>query len=161
MPGNKLQWIARQALLTWLVLGGCSQQTVAPSTPEAFPSSQPGPLAAAAQEDQFEVIAWVDNETPAQGERVNLSGSLLKNGVFLGGMMMQAYWPDENLDEGMPNCNVLVIYQRGVCIIETGDFPVGDFVSITVEFEYNGKTHTGQTGFTPGPAEESPVETGG
>jgi hypothetical protein len=90
----------------------------------------------------------VDNATPGHGDVVNLSGSLIKNGVYLGGMMMQATWPDKDQERGIPNCNVLVIYQRGICIIETKDMPVGEFIPVTIKFVYNDQTFSAQTGFT-------------
>jgi hypothetical protein len=104
---------------------------------------------APAPADLFEVEAWVDNPAPARNERVTVSGSLLKNGVRLGGMMMQATWPEEAQERGIPNCNVLVIYGSGVCAIEAVDYPPGMFVPVTVTFKYAGATHTGHTGFTP------------
>lgn len=81
--------------------------------------------------------------------RVIVWGSLIKNGVHLGGMMMQATWPDETQEVGIPNCRVLVIYGSGVCVIDDIDYPPGEFVPITVSFEYGGKEFVGQTGFTP------------
>ncbi len=138
-------------LITCLVLclAACSAQAGAvPAEQDAVPVSQPGAPAPSQQADTFEVVAWVDNPTPAQGEQVNLSGSLIKNGVYLGGMMMQATWPDKTQERGMPNCNVLVIYQRGVCIIETEGFTAGEYVPVTVKFVYKDQTYTGQTSFT-------------
>ena len=97
----------------------------------------------------FEVVAWVDDPNPQIGSRVMLYGSLIKNGVYLGGMAMRATWPDEDQERGVPNCSVQVIYESGVCIIETEGFQQGVFVPITVTFEYLGKIYRGQTGFTP------------
>ena len=100
-------------------------------------------------EQTFEVVAWVDDPYPMQGERVMLYGSLIKSGVHLGGMAMLATWPDQDQEPGMPNCNVQVIYGSGVCIIETDGYPVGVFVPVSIWFEYEGKIYKGQTGFTP------------
>jgi hypothetical protein len=100
-------------------------------------------------EHRFEVVAWVNNPEPPQGSRIMLYGSLIKDGVFLGGMAMVAEWPDASQERGVPNCSVQVIYQAGVCIIETKDLPAGVYVPITISFEYQGQTYSGGTGFTP------------
>jgi len=97
----------------------------------------------------FEIVAWVDNPEPKLGSRVILYGSLLKDGVHLGGMAMRATWPDENQERGVPNCSVQVIYGSGVCIIESEGFRSGVYVPVTVTFEYQGEIYSGQTGFTP------------
>lgn len=86
---------------------------------------------------------------PSRDSRVTISGSLIKNGVRLGGMMMQATWPDKRQEHGVPNCNVLVIYGSGVCTVDAGNYPPGVFVPVTVTFEYGGMRHIGHTGFTP------------
>jgi hypothetical protein len=100
-------------------------------------------------ENSFEVEAWVDNPAPAHGTRVILVGSLIKNSVYLSGIMMQATWPDKTQERGVPNCYVLVTYGRGVCTIDASSLPPGVFVPITITFEYDGVTYVGQTGFTP------------
>lgn len=99
--------------------------------------------------DHFQVEAWVNDPTPDRDDRVIVSGSLIKNGVYLGGMMMQATWPDETQQHGEPNCNVLVIYQRGVCVIEAGQFPPGEFVPVHISFLYQDVIYSADTGFTP------------
>jgi hypothetical protein len=63
--------------------------------------------------------------------------------------MTQATWPDEKQEAGIPNCNVLVIYGSGVCIIDNISYPPGKFVPITVTIEYGGEKYVGQTRFTP------------
>lgn len=97
----------------------------------------------------FEVVAWVDNPSPQLGSRVILFGSLIKDGVHLGGMAMRATWPDETQERGVPNCSVQVIYGSGVCVVETDVFQPGVFVPITVTFEYQGKIYSGHTGLKP------------
>ena len=97
----------------------------------------------------FEVVAWLDDPTPELGSRVILHGSLLKDGVHLGGMAMRATWPDEKQERGVPNCSVQVIYGAGVCIVETEGFSPNVYVPITLSFEYQGVTYRGQTGITP------------
>ena len=91
----------------------------------------------------------MDNPTPENGEQILLSGSLIKNGTYLGGMTMTASWPDQNQERGVPNCKVLVIYARGVCAIKVSDFPAGVAVPITVSFPYAGQYYQGTTSFTP------------
>jgi hypothetical protein len=100
-------------------------------------------------EDSYEVEVWVSDPTPSLDEQVYVYGSLIRNGVRLGGMMMQAYWPDEKQAPGIPGCNVLVIYGAGGCILEASEFPVGEYVPVRVQFEYYGKTYSGETGFVP------------
>jgi hypothetical protein len=100
-----------------------------------------------ANQDVFEVEAWVDNPTPSAGERINISGSLKKNGVYVGGMMMSGFWPDED-DDRLPDCHIQVIYQRGICIVYADNFPVGEYTPVRVSFDYFGQTFSGETGFT-------------
>lgn len=127
--------------LVVIVLASCSQQG-ATTSKTSTTLYQTG-------ENRFEVVAWVSDPSPTQGARVMLYGSLIKNGVHLGGMAMVATWPDESQERGVPNCRVQVIYQAGVCIVETEGFTPGEYVPITVAFEYQGRTYTGGTGFTP------------
>lgn len=92
---------------------------------------------------------WVNNPEPERGERVIVYGSLIKYGVLLGGIMMQGTWADESHEPGTPNCFVLVTYGRGVCVVETSQYPAGVYVPINIRFDYRNKTYTGSTGFTP------------
>jgi hypothetical protein len=119
----------------------------ASATPE--PAPQPLPTPSATPEDIFQVVAWMDNPEPEHNERVILSGSLIKNGVYLGGMAMHAMWPDGTQERGVPNCSVQVIYQRGVCTIDASKYPVDVYVPITITFEYRDQIYIGHTGFTP------------
>lgn len=136
-------------ILVCLALTACLPKASPAPGLQASPTPSTAPLSSPTPGDVFEVEAWVDNPTPARDERITASGSLIKNGVYLGGMMMRGTWPEEDQERGVPNCFVLVIYQRGVCTIEVKDYPSGVYVPITVSFEYNSKTYTGQTGFTP------------
>ncbi len=129
-------------LLTACSVSGTVPETQASPAPSAVPSPTP--------EDIYEVQVWVDNPNPARDETVTISGSLIKNGVYLSQMLrMEAWWPEEGQDRGVPNCFSMVIYQRGICTLEAKDYPSGVYVPVTVELEYNGKTYTGTTGFTP------------
>jgi len=95
------------------------------------------------------VTVWVDDPTPPRDATVILIGNLSKNGYILGHNMMRATWPDKDQPRGMPNCYVMVNYQRGVCTIKASKYPVGEFVPIQVTFEYEGQTFRGESGFTP------------
>lgn len=97
----------------------------------------------------YTVLAWVDNPTPNRDEQVIVMGSLLNGTVSLGGMMMQAYWPDPQHEPGIPNCFVLVTYGRGVCTLDASSFPFGEPVTVEVRFNYRDHTYTGQVIFTP------------
>jgi len=119
------------------------EPTIAPVIPQNTPVQIP------MRTPTFEVVAWVDDPNPKLGSRVMLYGSLIKDGVYLGGMAMRATWPDENQERGVPNCSVQVIYGSGVCIVETEGFQPDVFVPIKVAFEYQGKIYRGQTGITP------------
>jgi hypothetical protein len=130
-------------LFVCLLLASCGTQT------STLPVKTATPTASATPSDKFEVYAWVDKPTPARNERVIISGSLIKNGVYLGGMAMTGIWPDSTLERGAPNCHVQVIYQRGICITEADKYPSGVYVPVTVKFEYRGGTYTAETGFTP------------
>jgi hypothetical protein len=132
-----------------LILAGCISKGV-PATIE--PTSTTEVLVAPTIRtyvDVFEVKAWVDNPNPEREDQIMLSGSLIKNGTYLGGMMMTASWPDENQEPGVPNCKVLVIYARGICTIDVSDYPSGVTVPITVSFPYAGHYYTETTSFTP------------
>ena len=132
-----------------VLLVGCSPQgTQTPRLPaNSVPQITPTPFPIS--ENEYEVVAWVDNPSPPRDSRIIVWGSLIKHGVHLGGMMMRATWPDVNQERGVPNCRVQVIYGSGVCIVETEGFQLGVFVPITVAFDYDGRTFIGQTGFTP------------
>lgn len=86
---------------------------------------------------------------PARDQRVTVFGSLIPYGVRLGGIMMDATWPDATRGSGRGRCYVQVIYGAGVCTIEVADLPPDVFVPVTITFDYRGATYTGQTGFTP------------
>ncbi len=116
-------------------------------SPTRHPTITPGLSVTAG--DKFKVKAWVDGRTPAQNSQVIVFGSLIKNGVHLGGIMMHATWPDVSGKSGTSSCDVLVIYGKGVCSLRVRDYVPGVFVPITVTFDYRGARYTGHTGFTP------------
>ena len=138
-------------VLLWIgaLLVSCTPNVTSSEPPAtlftATHTSEPFPL----RTPIFEVVAWVDDPNPQVGSRVMLYGSLIKDGVYLGGMVMRATWPDEDQERGVPNCSVQVIYGSGVCIVETEGFRPNAYVPITVAFEYDGQTYSGKIGFTP------------
>lgn len=136
-------------LFVLMLLAACSSGAVVPTEQPVTPSPQAASSLSSAYEEVFEVRAWVNKPNPERDERVTLHGSLIKNGVYLGGMAMQAVWPEEGQERGVPNCSVQVIYQAGVCAIEAADYPSGVYVPITVIFNYRGERYTAETGFTP------------
>jgi hypothetical protein len=136
-------------LLVFMLQISCSSNAVQSSKPIATIATQVTSPPTPFHTPIFEIVTWFDNPEPELGSRVILYGSLIKDGVHLGGMAMRATWSDENLERGVPNCSVQVIYGSGVCIIETAAFQSGEYIPITVSFEYQGRIYSGQTGFTP------------
>ncbi|MHB0988165.1 MAG: hypothetical protein ACYC3P_05805 [Bellilinea sp.] len=136
-------------ILVFTVLSACLPKVSVSFGAPTPTDSQIIPVPSQIPENSFEVEAWVDNPAPAHDARVILVGSLIKNGAYLSGIMMQATWPDKTQERGVPNCYVLVTYGRGVCVINTSSLPPGVFVPITITFEYGGGTYIGQTGFAP------------
>ncbi len=136
------------AIILSLFLISCSSRAAVEEEQATQPSTAQiaGPTPTA--DNVFRVEVWVDDPTPAQGEPVMLYGSLIKHGVRLGGMTMQAYWPDEDQHPSLPDCKVQVIYGSGVCKIETEEFPVGVPISLNVEFDYEGETYGGNIKIT-------------
>jgi hypothetical protein len=132
-----------------LLLSSCTTSSLSKPEPLQAPVIPASSTLSPTSKDTFQVYAWVDKPNPAQDDRVILSGSLIKNGVYLGGMTMQATWPDEAQERGVPNCFVQVIYQRGVCTIDASRYPPDVYVPITVTFGYRDQIYIGHTGFTP------------
>lgn len=149
-------------LIIFLLLAGCnslasSQEPVIPTTdlaavsnpapegaqPQALPEATPTP------EDVFEIYAWVNKPEPKPGEVVTVSGSLIKNGVYLGGVPMWTFWPDENGGNVPHNCVSYMAYQRGLCMIEVKDYPVDVYVPVSIKIYYQDMVFTTETGFTP------------
>jgi hypothetical protein len=142
--------LATILLLVCALQTSCSSNVIPSPEPTTVPViPQNTPVQTPIRTPTFEVVAWVDDPNPQVGSRIMLYGSLIKDGVYLGGMAMRATWPDEKQERGIPNCSVQVIYGSGVCIVETEGFQPDVFVPITVAFEYHGMIYSGQTGFTP------------
>jgi hypothetical protein len=95
---------------------------------------------------EWSVDSWFDNPNPPLGSQVVFSGSLLRNGMWSGGIMT-ARWMQGG---EMQVCNVIMIYQRGICVIQVRDFDPGVYVPITYTINYApGLDFTGYNGFTP------------
>jgi len=124
-------------------LSACSAVEKLPSPP--IPSQSVTPTST----DTYEVKAWVDKTDPILGQDMLLSGSLIKNGVYLNGIMMSGYWQKPGEDAPTQHCYELVLYQRGKCNIIVEGFPDGIFVPLKIEIKYNGMSFTAETGFTP------------
>lgn len=140
--------------LTWMILGLAFLASCAPgrgTRDQPLVRTEQPPMIETSPKsgDIFEVEAWVNKPSPRPDEQVTIYGSLLKNGVRLGGIMMQARWSERALATGLPDCFVLVIYGSGVCVAAAKDFPPGKFVPVTILFEYEDHVFTGKTGFTP------------
>lgn len=114
-----------------------------PAPEVAQPQATPTP------EDVFEVYAWVNKPEPKLGEIVTVNGSLIKNGVYLGGVPMWAFWPDENGGNVPHSCVSYMAYQRGICMVDTRDFPADVYVPVSIRIYYQDMTFTTETGFTP------------
>lgn len=95
---------------------------------------------------RIELDLWVDDPTPPLNSFVTVRGSIIRNGVRLGGLVMRATYPTK---EGVVSCDSLIIYGAGVCTLPVRDYTPGVFVPITVTFDYEGVRYIGQTGFTP------------
>jgi hypothetical protein len=142
---RQLIWL----VLIFVIISGCIPQATPEETPSIVPVTKPNPVVSSPSAGIMRVLAWVNNPTPTRGEQVIVYGSLLNYTVRLGGIMMQATWQDEAHQPGVPNCFVLVTYGRGVCVIETSQYPAGAYVPVHIRFDYNGEAYTGSTGFTP------------
>jgi len=123
---------------------------------QPVPSAQAsGPSAAPTHTygDRYEVLLWLHDPTPRQGENVLMFASLLQNGDPMGGdLQMEALYPDVNAPGGTavhwdrPN------YGRGIVSFRvTEQYAVGEPVTITVHMHLNwlGATFTNQISFTP------------
>ncbi|MGC8785852.1 MAG: hypothetical protein ACP5Q1_00310 [Anaerolineae bacterium] len=120
---------------------------VATSVPTNQPLPSPQPNVTLHPDGaRIELDLWVDDPTPPLNSFVTVRGSILRNGVRLGGLVMRATYPTK---ESFSSCDVLIIYGAGVCTLPVKDYAPGVFVPITVTFEYDGVRYTGQTGFTP------------
>lgn len=147
-------------VLLCLVLTSCARAVpVATATPQSQPTaalnSTPSIQSLPSPRPEFmvhpdgariELDLWVDNPTPLLNSFVTIRGSIIRNGVRLGGLMMRAEYP---VKRSTSSCDVLIIYGAGVCTLPVRDYTPGVFVPVTVTFDYDGVRYTGQTGFTP------------
>jgi hypothetical protein len=136
-------------LLACTLLASCSSRPAPSATISPAEEIQGTPTLSTPSADTFLVDAWMSNPTPSRDSKVVLIGNLRKDGVYLGGIIMRATWPDETHTDESPNCYVTIIYQRGVCTIDVSHFKPGILVPIQISIEYQGKLYYGQTQFIP------------
>lgn len=132
-------------LILMILLVGC---TAAPTaTPTLAPSSStPLPQVSA---DIYEISAWVDIPEPGPDDIVTVSGHLIRNDSYLGGVGMWMFWPDEKGGPVPHECVSYMMYQRGICQIIVKDYPPGQYVPVVVRVEFQDRVFTTETGFTP------------
>lgn len=118
-----------------------------PQTQSAPATTSPTPMPTSV--DRFEVKAWVNEPDPKFGQVVGLMGSLIKNGVYLNGIMMSGYWQQPGEDAPSLHCYDMATYQRGKCNIIVEGFPENEYVPLKIRFIYNDMLFTAETGFTP------------
>ena len=118
-----------------------------PQTPDPQPAVSfiPTPTPS----NRYTVTAWVNYPEPNPGQNVILSGNVSKNGVILGGLMMEGIWLQPGDEKPTLHCYSLVNYQRGRCNILVKDFPLDVYVPLTINIDVDGLTFTAETGFTP------------
>lgn len=134
---------ARRLAFFVFFLAACSgkQTQLPPAT--ILPTPVPTPA------DRFEVKAWVSESNPEPGKNVILSGSLIKNGVYLNGIMMSGYWQQPGENSPSLHCYEMTLYQRGRCNILVEGFSENVFVPLKIQFIYDNRLFTAETGFTP------------
>lgn len=89
-------------------------------------------------------------ESAASGRgQIIIYGSLIKNSVRLGGVVMRARWSQAGYPDGVRSCFAQTNYGRALCVLDAADFPSGVRVPVTMTFDYGGQTYTGKTAFTP------------
>ena len=123
-------------------MAGSATDTLAPST---LPSAAQAAIVASTPEP-IEAVAWVDNPEPSPGETILVSGSLIKSGLYLGGLWMTFTWPQGGQTETFSS---LVSYGRGRCPIVVRGFEPGQPVPVAVSVDYQGRRYAAQTSFTP------------
>ena len=134
-------------VLAFLIIGCAAAPTTNPTL--APVAATPQPQGASTQDDIYEISAWVDIPEPGPDDIVTVSGHLIRNEAYLGGVGMWMYWPDE---EGGPvphECVSYMMYQRGICQIIVKDYPPGQYVPVVVRVEFQDQVFTTETGFTP------------
>ncbi len=99
--------------------------------------------------DVYKIEGWQLDSPVNNGKAIVFWGSIFRNGTILSGMPMHATWPDSTAERGIAQCDVQVGYGRGMCTIFTDHFTPGEFVPVSLKFEYNGKYYYGEFGFTP------------
>jgi len=147
------------SLVLGLTLSACTPASTPTPAPTSTPTTaslptettpvatQPAPAPLGLR---IEVVSWLSNERPRQGERIILIASLAVNGELTSGEWMRASWPDHSAPGGSKLCRDTPSYARGVCYITIGEqYPVGQPVPIAIELLRQGVWHRGEISFTP------------
>ena len=89
---------------------------------------------------------WEPADKFPMGSKAFLSVSLIKNSsLWLGGDMYAEWWKGDEKQ----TCDVIVIYQRGICEFYADGYEPGVFVPVTATIHYLDRYYTLHTGFTP------------
>ncbi len=134
-------------LLTFFIIGCTAAPTANPTL--APVASTPQPQVTSTPADIYEISAWVDIPEPGPDDIVTVSGHLIRNEAYLGGVGMWMFWPDEEGGPVMHECVSYMMYQRGICQIIVKDYPPGKYVPVVVRVEFQDRIFTTETGFTP------------
>lgn len=136
----------RYARTTGVGLWGACQPGQPAPTPTATPPPGPTPTPTVGT-PEVQVTAWVSNESPAQRTSVTVYGKLTVGGRGVAGVPMRTTWYYRTTtstcegttgSDGVASCSRLI-----------GSATIGYRVRIDVALDYQGRTYTAQTGFTP------------
>jgi hypothetical protein len=141
------------------LLAACAPQLAATTAPQPLPTTTAtmgtaaaGPRATsmAAQESDYQVLAWLLNDRPRLGETVTLIATLTKDGMLSGGEWMKVTWPDKDAPAGIHLYRDTPSYGRGICYIRvTEQYPPGQPVPVTIGLLRQGTWYEGEVSFTP------------
>lgn len=99
--------------------------------------------------DVFVIESWFEKSNTNDENTILLWARLLKNGTKVSGTVLHASWPDPSAERGIARCDVQSIYNGGVCMIQKNKYQAGDYVPVSLSFEYDGITYSDKTGFIP------------
>jgi len=136
-------------LLFIIILPSCTFLNKNNSSAEENKIVQTSPEVLNSTSDEFIVEAWVKKSSNNNGKDFVVMGSLLKDGFRLGDNMMYASWPDPSAEGGVVHCDLYAHHGVGQCIAHTDQLTQGEYVPVTIKFEYQGHYYYGETGFTP------------
>ena len=99
--------------------------------------------------DIFIVEGWVIKSGFDEGKSVVVVASLLKNGFRLGDENVHITWPDPSKDRELGGCDVFSHHGTAECVVITEHLNPGEYVPVTIRFEFEGNYYYGKTGFIP------------